>query len=125
MLSIVQWLIAPRLAALKQKGITAAAFREWIETHHQTSAKLRALAKRMRVHRHDPVRRIDPVVAAARAYIGVTRKNRAVQHEHVVAENEHLSIHRRGIRYPARAGALAAHRISNVDRRSHRLVPTM
>src|SRR6266567_7740684 len=108
MLPVMQWLVVPRFAALKQKRITAAAFREWIETHHQSPAELHVFIYRMRVHPHEPVWRIDPVVAAARAYIGVTRKNCAVQHEHVVAEHEHLSIHRRGIREPACARALAA-----------------
>ena len=66
-------------------------------------------------HRHEPVRRIDPIVAASRAHVCVTRKNRAVQHEHVLAEHEHAAVHRRRIRDPACARAFAAHGISEID----------
>src|SRR6266404_5995173 len=47
MLSIVQRLIVPRLAALKQKGITAPAFSERIEAHHQSPAELHVVINRM------------------------------------------------------------------------------
>ena len=66
-------------------------------------------------HRHEPIRRIDPIIAASRTHIRVTWKNRAVQHQHVLAEHEHAAVHRRGIRDPACAGAFAAHRISEID----------
>ena len=66
-------------------------------------------------HRHEPVRRIDPIVAASRAHVRVARENRAVQHQHVLAEHEHAAVHRRRIRDPACAGAFAAHRISEID----------
>ena len=71
-------------------------------------------------HRHEPVRRIDPIVAASRAHVGVARENRAVQHQHVLAEHEHAAVHRRRIRDPACAGAFAAHRISEIDGGVHR-----
>ena len=73
----------------------------------------------MRIHRHDPVRRIDPIVAAIAADVGVARKDRAVQHQHVVAEHLHASVHRRRIGNPARARTFATHRIGKVDRRMH------
>ena len=38
-----------------------------------------------------------------------------MQHQHVVAEHEHLAIHRRRIRQPTCSGAFAAHRIGKVD----------
>src|SRR3989442_3903751 len=101
MLPIMQRLIMPRLAALKEKRITAALLGEWIETHHQTCADLRAVAEWMRIHPHDPVWRIDAVIAASRAHVGVTRENCAMQHEHVITEYEHSSVHCRRIRQPA------------------------
>ena len=70
-------------------------------------------------HSHDPVRRVDPVVATARAHIGVTRKNSAVYHEHVVSEHPHASVHRRGIWNPGGAGTFPAHWIGHVDGRLH------
>ena len=73
----------------------------------------------MGIHPHDPVRRIDPVVAASCADVRVARENRAVQHEHVVAEHEHLAIHGSRIRDPRRARTLPAHWIGNVHRRLH------
>ena len=74
----------------------------------------------MGIHRHDPIRRIDPIVAPPRAYVRVARKNCAMQHQHVGSEHEHFAIHRCGIREPACARALAAHRIGNVHRGLHR-----
>ena len=53
------------------------------------AADLCAFAERMRIHSHDPVRRIDSIVAASSADVCVTRKNRAMQHQHVLAEHEH------------------------------------
>ena len=37
----------------------------------------------MGIHPHEPVRCVDPIVAALRAHVGVARENRAVQHQHV------------------------------------------
>ena len=74
----------------------------------------------MRIHSHDPVGRIDPVVAAPRAHVRVTRENRAMQHQHVATEHKHFAIHRRGIWDPRCPGAFAAHRIGNVHRGLHR-----
>ena len=51
MLAVMQWLAVPRFAGLKQKRITASAFGERIEAHHQARAELRAVAERMRIHR--------------------------------------------------------------------------
>ena len=115
MLPVVQRLIVPGFAGLKQKRITASAFGERIETHHKRDTELGVVAKRMGKHRHEPVRRVDSIVAASRADVGVTRKNRAMQHQHVVAEHEHAAVHRRRIRHPTCAGAFAAHRISEID----------
>ena len=50
MLPVMQWLVVPRFAGLKQKRITASAFGERIEAHHQARADLRAVAERMRIH---------------------------------------------------------------------------
>ena len=66
-------------------------------------------------HRHEPVRRIDPIIAAPGAHVGVARENRAVQHQHALAEHEHAAVHRRRIRDPACARAFAAHRIREID----------
>ena len=73
----------------------------------------------MGIHRHEPVRRIDPIIAASRAHVGVTRENCAVQHEHVVAKHEHATVHRARIRQPACAGTFAAHGLCEIDRRMH------
>src|SRR5439155_13055720 len=75
MLPVMQWFSVPRFAALKEKGITAPAFGQRIETHHQARAELGRIAERMRIHRHEPIRRIDPIIAAPRAHIRVTREN--------------------------------------------------
>ena len=75
-------------------------------------------------HRHEPVRRIDPIVAASRAHVRVARKNRAVQHQHVLAEHEHAAVHRRRIRDPACAGTFAAHRIGEIDGGVHLHLPS-
>ena len=115
MLPIMQGLVVPRLTALKEQRITAALFGQRIEAHHQAAADLCVLAEGVRIHRHDPIRRVDPIVTAPCAHVRVTRKNSAVQHEHVIAEHKHASIHRRRIRHPRRAGTLAIHRIGNVD----------
>ena len=93
MLAIVQRLIVPGFAGLKEQGIAAAAFGERIETHHQSHAQLRSFTEGMREHAHDPVRRVDSIVATAGADIGVTWKDRTMEHEHVVSEHEHASIH--------------------------------
>ena len=50
MLPIVQRLIVPGLAGLKEKRITAAAFGEKIDTHHGAQTELRVFAERMRIH---------------------------------------------------------------------------
>src|SRR5438067_5907696 len=97
MWTVMQWLAVPRFAALKEKRIPASLFGERIQTHHQTRTELGRVGERMRIHRHEPIRRIDPIVAAPRAYVRVTRENRAVQHEHVLAEHEHAGVHRRRI----------------------------
>ena len=119
MLTIVELLAVPRLARLKEKRITAPHFGEKIETHHRTQPELRAVAERMRIHAHDPVGRVDAIVSAARTHVGVARKNSAMQHQHVVAEHHHVSVHGGGVGDPGRARALAIHRIGNVDRRLH------
>jgi len=119
MLSIMQRLIVPRFAALKEKRITATALGKRIKTHHQTRADLRGLAKRMRIHCHNPVRRIDPIIATSRADVCVTREDCAVQHQHVVAEHEHAAVHRRRIGEPRCAGAFSTHWIREVDGRVH------
>src|SRR5207244_10602022 len=75
MLSIVQWPVVPRFAALQQKRITAAAFGQLIQTRHESPANLRCVAKRMRIYRHDAIRRIDTIVASARSQVGVAWKN--------------------------------------------------
>src|SRR6476646_402085 len=77
MLPVVQCLSVPRFAGLKQKRITASAFGERIAAHHQARTELRAVAQRMRKHRHDPVWRIDPIDAATRADVCVAWENRA------------------------------------------------
>src|SRR5205809_4020924 len=46
MLPIVERLIVPRFSGLKKKRITAAAFRKWIQTHHQARTELRVVPKR-------------------------------------------------------------------------------
>ena len=119
MLAIMERLVVPRFASLKQKRVTATGFRERIEAHHQARTELRTLADRVGVHAHDPVWRINSVIAAARADVGVTRENCAVQHQHVVTEHEHLAIHRRGIRQPTCARAFPAHGVGNVYRGLH------
>ena len=73
----------------------------------------------MRIHRHDPVWRVDPVVAAIAAYVSVSRENSTVQHQHVAAEHFHVPIHWRGIGNPGGAGTLPIHRIGNVHRGLH------
>ncbi len=73
------------------------------------------VAERMGKHRHEPIRRVDPIVAAPSAYVCVTREDCAVQHEHVLAEHEHAAVHRRRIGQPACAGAFAAHWLSKID----------
>lgn len=73
----------------------------------------------MRKHRHDPVWRVNPVVAAAGADVGVTRKDGAMKHEHVVAEHEHASIRRGRVRYPTRTGAFPGHWVGNIYGRAH------
>ena len=100
MLPVVQGLIVPGFAGLKKQGIAASAFGQRIETHHQAHAELRAVAEGMREHSHQPVRRVDAIVAAPGADIGVTRKDRAVDHEHIVSKHEHASVHRGGIGQP-------------------------
>src|SRR5207244_8535601 len=65
MLSIVQWPVVPRFAALQQKRITAAAFGQRIQTHHESPANLRCVAERMRIHRHDPSGGVDSNVYSA------------------------------------------------------------
>src|SRR5205814_9412630 len=78
MLPVMQWLAVPRFATLKEKRITASLFGERIQTHHQTRTELCRVGARMGIHRHEPLRRIDPIVAAPRAHVRVTRENRAV-----------------------------------------------
>src|SRR5581483_369371 len=78
MLTIVQRLVVPGFAGLKQERITASTFGQGIEAHHEAAADLGAVAERMRIHAHKPVRRIDSVIAASCAHVGVTRKNRAM-----------------------------------------------
>ena len=73
----------------------------------------------MREHSHQPVRRVDAIVAALGANIGVTRKDRAVEHEHVVSKHEHASVHRRGIGQPACARPFPRHRVGKVHRGLH------
>ena len=63
--------------------------------------------------------RVDPIIAAARAHVGVTRENCPVQHQHVVAEHEHFCVHRAGVRQPACARAFATHGIGKIDRGLH------
>src|SRR5262249_3630673 len=63
MLAVMQWLSVPRFACLKQKRITAALFGERVEAHHQARTKLRIIPKRTGIHPHEPVRRIDSIVA--------------------------------------------------------------
>ncbi|PYK91660.1 MAG: hypothetical protein DME40_06415 [Verrucomicrobia bacterium] len=96
---------------MKKQRITTAAFGQRIETHHQAYAELRAVAERMREHSHQPIRRVDAIVAAPSANIGVTRKGRTMEHEHVLAEHEHASVHRRGIGQPTCARAFLRHRV--------------
>src|SRR5438132_3385570 len=115
MLPVMQWLAVPRFATLKEKRITASLFGERIQTHHQTRTELGRVGERMGIHCHEPIRRIDLIDAAPRAYVRLTRETRAVQHEHVLAEHEHASVHRRRIRQPACAGAFAVHWIGKVD----------
>src|SRR5215831_12997375 len=45
MLPVVQWFSVPRFATLKQERITASAFGERIEAHHQARAELRVIPK--------------------------------------------------------------------------------
>ncbi len=115
MLAIVQRLVVPGFTGLKQKRITASAFGEGVEAHHETATDLCGVAERMRIHSHDPVGRVDSVIASSSAYVGITGKNRAMQHQHVLAEHEHFAVHRRRIRQPTSAGPFAAHRIGKVD----------
>src|ERR1043165_6307619 len=58
MLPIMERVPVPGLAGLKEKRITAAAFREQIEAYHPAKTKLRVLAERVGIHGHEPVRRI-------------------------------------------------------------------
>src|SRR5256714_8542321 len=58
MLSVVKRLPIPSLAGLEEQRITAPAFGQQIEAHHPAKTELRIWAKRMRIHRHEPVRRI-------------------------------------------------------------------
>src|SRR5207237_10139778 len=109
MLTIVKRLAVPRLAGLKEKWITATAFREKIDTHHRAQTELRVFVKGMRIHAHDPVGRINPIVAAIAAHVGVARKNSAMQHEHVISKHPHVSVHVRGLEYPVCAGAYTTH----------------
>ena len=114
MLAVVERIALPGLAGLKEKRVAASTFGQQIEAHHSAKTELGALSERMRIHRHKPVWRVDPIVAAACAGVDVTRKNSSMQHEHVVAEHQHASIHRCRVRHPARPGTLAAHRLRDV-----------
>src|SRR5215510_10272924 len=78
MLPVMQWLSVPRFTGLKQERITASTFGERIEAHHQARTELRVIPKRMGIHPHEPVWRIDPIIAAPRADVCVARENRAV-----------------------------------------------
>jgi len=51
----------------------------------------------MRIHAHDPVRRIDPIVAAARTHVGVTRKTPPCSSACHLQKHPHVSVHGRGI----------------------------
>src|SRR4051812_15620311 len=120
MLAIVERLPVPGFAGLKEKWIAASSFREQIEAHHSAKAELRAFIERMRIHGHEPVGRVDPIVAPAGIGVDVTRENSAMEHEHVVAEHEHASIYWRRVGHPARSGTLAAHRLGDIERGRHR-----
>ncbi len=73
----------------------------------------------MRIHRHEPIRGVDPIIAAPCAHVGVTREDCAVQHEHVLAKHEHATVRRARIRQPACAGAFAAHGLGEIDGGMH------
>src|SRR5436309_1496649 len=79
MLSIVPWLLVPRFAALTWKRLSATGFGEGIEAHHQTRGEVGGIPQATRIRRHDPVRRIDPVVAASHAGVRVAWKDCAVK----------------------------------------------
>ena len=73
----------------------------------------------MREHSHQPIWRVDAIVAAPGADIDVPREDRTMEHEHVLTEHEHASVHRRGIGQPACARTFARHRVGQIHGRLH------
>src|ERR1700730_15553508 len=82
MLTVVQCLAVPRFAGLEQKWVTASLFGKKIDTHHEAQTDLGVFVEGMRIHAHEPVWRVDAIVAAPRADIGGRRETPAVTHQH-------------------------------------------
>src|SRR3954453_6973826 len=65
MLPVMQRLAIPRFSGLEKKWVTATAFGERIKAHHQAETELGVLTERVGIHGHEPVWRVDPIIAAA------------------------------------------------------------